>query len=671
MLKHNHLASISAALIAAIVLLFTSCVPENPDPNADLPKGAIRLTAPGYKTNDGTKLGVDQYGAQVHFIEGDEIWINGETYTVQIAPNGSAYISDNEPGKDPISYPVHAIYPASLVTSSTTFNATNHTISGITIPCALTSKIPTPLPGASTSQTVISYSVNKLSDSDPVRQANVAAPLIGYKEANSNEISFQHLAAALILAIDNPTDLDITITDAAIAQKQEYRLASTVTTDISFSAPSIPHSTGGTDPYYAKIEFNDEAPFTIPAGKTGYIQIPILPVLTSQFEFAFTATHDSENDGVAPFEFYFVRTQLPGNSSRRKIERGQMAYIPITFNPNHNYSDETNSNYPFYTDGLFSISATEKIYFAKGNLKYRIPDDATGTSSDPESHYKNFSNWVFFQNQYDRLEDNRDFDVGNNNTSGDNTKLKPFYTKNADEAWMSLFNFGATGELVSPRLLPLKTATAYTGTYNTIVNQAYPGKISDNDIQGTDHDWGCRVGEGWFTLSETQWKYLLALNTDNNRILNKHGGGTGPAYVTAKIDQTFGLIIFPDRYWEKSGRATISSEDQITLATWNDMEKDGVVFLPAAGAIHKKSNTQISASRADSEKYFRYWTSTMENSSQYKCGRYLSISSNTATIGNGTGFTATSSGGISNHPYSSCAVRLVRRATTSTSSGSK
>lgn len=666
MLKHNHLASISAALIAAIVLLFTSCVPENPDPNADLPKGAIRLTAPGYKTNDGTKLGVDQYGAQVHFIEGDEIWINGETYTVQIAPNGSAYISDSEPGKTTISYPVHAIYPASLVTSSTTFNATNHTISGITIPCALTSKIPTPLPGASTSQTVISYSVNKLSDSDPVRQANVAAPLIGYKEANSNEISFQHLAAALILAIDNPTDLDITITDAAIAQKQEYRLASTVTTDIPFSAPSIPYSTGGTDPYYAKIEFNDEAPFTIPAGKTGYIQIPILPVLTSQFEFAFTATHDSENDGVAPFEFYFVRTQLSGNSSHRKIERGQMAYIPITFNPNHNYSGETNSNYPFYTDGLFSISATEKVYFAKGNLKYRIPEgDNYNKNADQETYYTNSENWAFLEKQSYCIESNsRTFNLNANGRT-------PYYAR-LDSEWMSLFNFGSTGKIVQPRLLPLNLDSWYTSSTATPnMTESYPHVIgtSTTEIANTNHDWGCRIGDGWFTLSETQWSYLLALNSnsENNRKLlkfNSSGSLTqdGKAYITANVNGKYGLVIFPDRYWEINGRTDRNNNATISDSDWAKMEQDGVVFLPNAGFISKSGGNTAKVTAN-----FRYWTSSMVYSNnKFYVGKYLQLSNQTPSITNGTGINTNG-----NHYFPSCAVRLVRRATTSTSSGSK
>lgn len=625
MLKHNHLASISAALIAAIVLLFTSCVPENPDPNADLPKGAIRLTAPGYKPMAGTKLGVDQYGAQVHFIEGDEVWINGETYTVQIAPNGSAYISDSEPGKNPISYPIHAIYPASLVTSSTTFNATNHTISGITIP-SIPQTLSSLLITESTDDNIL-YTIKKDGDKIPVRQANVAAPLIGYQEEANSALSFKHLAAALILAIDNPTCLDITITDVALQQKNESNggvLSALISTNISFLSPSITSVTANAYPtnksYYAKINFDATAKFTIPAGETGYIQLPIMPVTDAQFEIAFTASHDSQNDGVAAFEYYFKRKQSYNHTT---INQSEIAYIPITFNPNHNY----NSNSPFQTDGLFSISATEKVYFAKGNLRYKIPSSGT---NENEAYFSQPTTWSFCDNQYDVIE-TATTNLDNGKSPGNGT-----YT--------GLFVYGSNGATIQPR----SVTSNITGDLTTSTN---------------NFDWGIRVGDGnWFTLSASQWKYLL-----EDRTMKLHSGNNnshkGKRYLQATIHGIKGLIIFPDFYWGsmEGGPDPNSADNTVSDDDWIVMQKKGAVFLPAAGYASKPASgppallNRLTLSGKGTSCY--YWTSTDK--------KYMIANLSNTNINPTINSTSTTDGNYLR------AVRLVRRATANANSSSR
>ena len=89
-------------------------------------------------------------------------------------------------------------------------------------------------------------------------------------------------------------------------------------------------------------------------------------------------------------------------------------------------------------------------------------------------------------------------------------------------------------------------------------------------------DWGdyIEAENNWFTLSNAQWSYLLETR-----------GGT--QYSKAKVHGVQGLVILPDNWNGTYAFATTNTSnaefDEIADADWTTLEKEGAVFLPAAG----------------------------------------------------------------------------------------
>ena len=178
--------------------------------------------------------------------------------------------------------------------------------------------------------------------------------------------------------------------------------------------------------------------------------------------------------------------------------------------------------------GVFSVSATKKVYFSKGNLRYAS------------------SKWSFFDNQYD------------------------FYTGYSEDAWD---HFGWS-----------TSATTY-GMSTSTSNSTYSGDFVD---WGSNSDLQTALGTGWFTLSSAEWTYLFNTRsastvggTENGRYakakVNDVPGViifpdtyTHPDGVTAPT----GVNATDETGWNGN---TYSSAD------WAKMESAGCVFLPAAG----------------------------------------------------------------------------------------
>lgn len=190
-------------------------------------------------------------------------------------------------------------------------------------------------------------------------------------------------------------------------------------------------------------------------------------------------------------------------------------------------------------NGVFSVSATVRVKFAHGNLRYRASDNT----------------WGFSLHQYDYL-----------GSGGNNITLSP-----TSSQWIDLFPYGTSG---------------YSG--NTPCNSStstsdYPHEIN---INNTQYDWGVRnamynggnQANMWRTLTKEEWYYLLTsgrTNATNKRSL-------------AKVNNVSGLVILPDEFtwpFAFSWTPTTSSytTNSFTLQQWTKMEENGAVFLPACG----------------------------------------------------------------------------------------
>ena len=230
--------------------------------------------------------------------------------------------------------------------------------------------------------------------------------------------------------------------------------------------------------------------------------------------------------------------------------------------------------------GLFSVSATQQVYFSQGNLQYQA---STNT-------------WRFAEHQYDYVGTQTADgygDYGGNVSGSDNRNISSTYN-----GWIDLFGWG-------------------TGS-NPTLSSSYP------EDYGTFMDWGCNaISNGgntanqWRTLTRAEWYYLLNTRTDAS---SKRGIGN--------INGVGGLILLPDSWTLPSecsftsGYATYDvdwTRNSYTLAQWSQMEAAGAVFLPAAGGRNGTNVYRVG-------RYGFYWSSAPSGGNMYFGCYSLSVS---------------------------------------------
>jgi hypothetical protein len=204
--------------------------------------------------------------------------------------------------------------------------------------------------------------------------------------------------------------------------------------------------------------------------------------------------------------------------------------------------------------GLFSVSASKKVYFSKGNLM-------AGFNSAGNSY-----TWSFANNQWGC--------VGNhaaNNAINGNGSVETAGS-------VDLFGWSTT-------------KNAY-GIHNSTNDYDYYGDFRDWGTNAIDY--GGNTANLWCTLDYDEWRYLKDHAT----------------WGMATVAGVCGLIILPDNY---SGTAITSGHGSgwntniIDASSWaSNYEAYGAVFLPAAGYRH---GTDIDHGPSFSEKRGYYWSS--------------------------------------------------------------
>ena len=322
-----------------------------------------------------------------------------------------------------------------------------------------------------------------------------------------------------------------------------------------------------------------------------------------------------QHNSGTPFEV--IQETLPGSSSTDEyymLKQGNSTYftensysLPVT-----NKSDGllvTKSGDQLYSFSVheipttFSVSSTQKVLFARSNLR--------ATTSDGWDHYS----FSFMDNPWDVIE----------------TMADPYCTDNyGDKTAVSLFG---------------RTTSGYNGRHPYWTSQEkndYTYTI--NEINGSNYDWGHYNAIGtdpagtWRTPTRNEWKYVL--NADGN-------SGRNDSYRFAKgtVHNVNGLIIFPDGFDPSKAGVTISNANSTgagftsyTNDEWTKMESAGCVFLPVAGVRY---GTKVIGGTGD------YWSGTKyDNSNAY----YLEFFN--------SGMFVCSTSGLIN--YRGISVRLVR-----------
>ncbi|MCR5037453.1 MAG: hypothetical protein K6A73_09055 [Bacteroidales bacterium] len=223
--------------------------------------------------------------------------------------------------------------------------------------------------------------------------------------------------------------------------------------------------------------------------------------------------------------------------------------------------------------GFYSVSATKKVRFSKGNLQYT----------------KSTNLWSFMEHQYDVVETLNQW-VGNDY---------------ADQNIVSLFCYGTSGYNYGATVYqPWSTTNRYAdccGSNLYDINQADWGY---NAIANG----GNQVNSGWRTLSRDEWSYVF-----NTRTASTLNNVANARYAKAQVAGVQGVILFPDNYTHPNGVNLPTGINETGDTGWNGnnyttdkfelMEVNGAVFLPAAG--YRMGEPRVSNVGSD----FQYWTS--------------------------------------------------------------
>ena len=179
-------------------------------------------------------------------------------------------------------------------------------------------------------------------------------------------------------------------------------------------------------------------------------------------------------------------------------------------------------------EGMFSVSASRKVRFAKGNLQYQA---STGK-------------WRFAPNPWDVIGEA-------------NENISPSYS-----GWIDLFGWG-TGD--------------------------NPTKISkESNDYSPFVDWGSKYGGGWRTLTEDEWRYVLRKRNTASGLRWAEVTLNGVKGFILLPDDWNGSTFDLTCTNQTSSDVYTPEGNTISVSTWNStFEPAGAVFLPAAGYREK------------------------------------------------------------------------------------
>ena len=392
-----------------------------------------------------------------------------------------------------------------------------------------------------------------------------------YAESSTNELSFKNVCGVLKLHL---TKANTNISSIAITAASEIN--GTFSIDYNGGDPELEYVSGGTK----TTKLICTTAQSIANGKDFYIYLP---------EGTYSGLEIVLNTDEGGYCMKTAKASRPVSVVRSR-------YTLITLG-----SDDLTFTTPQLLTGLFSISETEQVHFAKGNLQYRA---STGS-------------WRFAEHQWDyvgtQTADGGGY-YGGTVSGSDNNYISDTYN-----GWIDLFGWG-------------------TGNNPTLTTMGY----DYYDDYSTFTDWGDAISGGnnasnpWRTLSKDEWYYLYRSRTGAT---TKRGVGM--------VNGVFGAIFLPDNWTAPAGVSFTSDYNVLNrydADEWAAMEAAGALFLPAAG--YRGLTTVENAGH-----WGYYWESTQaDNGTQ---ARYLSVK--TSLIGGGT----VSATGTTD-PWFGYSVRLVR-----------
>ena len=239
--------------------------------------------------------------------------------------------------------------------------------------------------------------------------------------------------------------------------------------------------------------------------------------------------------------------------------------------------------------GEFSISASKKVVFARGNLQYQA---STGL-------------WRFAATQYESIGEG-------------NSRISSSYS-----GWIDLFGFATSGwdngnkyyhpyDYTSSGVNSNGYGYGPTdGNGNYVINLVGKYANADWGVFNSISNGGEQAGL-WRCLTNEEVEYLLSLRPK----------ATSLRYL-ASVNGKKGLVILPDAWVTPEGLEPSSTS--YTAEQWNEMEKAGAVFLPAAGL-------RIENQVVTYNLMANYWTSTVIDEEVSDAAYTLSFNHNNGSI---------------------------------------
>lgn len=431
-------------------------------------------------------------------------------------------------------------------------------------------------------------------------------PMVARFDGENGRLQFRNLYSVIKVTVKNPhigrefyvTSIRVTASHTNLAGTMTFSLSGDTKTEGNVTVSPI---TLGGKKMITLTPYGDDRRIASGADSTYYIFCA--PVSNDTLKIEVTGYPDGYDSQT--FEFQKAGSTESGVTLRRS-EMG-------------NTTVDMEKVWP-RTIGVFSVSPTQKVIFSSGNLQYNLTTHAWRfapmgnmvNSQLPETfHFNSSANYI----------SEPAGNVGVNYGS---------YT--ANEGWISLFGWGATGEgTTSPNMTTSTTSSYY-------VAPSYSEPVSPR-MAGTNYDWGVRnaiqnplaanpatldPAGTWRMLSHAEWQYMV-INVSSSR----YSSSNKELYTYVKVHfdngtTMTGLIIYPDGTkqipdcitsdvgWQSRIAASITQKEFEDLLYFV-----GCAFLPMYGDRETVSSGNVSIVTVDQTNFgCHYWTASDSTASQ-------------------------------------------------------
>lgn len=542
-------------------------------------KDQKEVTLSAYLTpveNSSSKIVVDAF--DTYWSNGDEVWVNNQSNCI-INVSGNEGIATIAGISASDSY--RAIFPSSIVREDDIANLN-------TIRVHLPSE--------------------QLYQNDGNGQ-QVQIPMGAY--SNGRTLQFRNLCSLLKITVNNDNASSIELSSIEVsAMDQGVSLCGEGTAQVNgTAADGIAMDAGGCN--WVSLIFPENNQPTLAPGASGSYYI-VLPAFGSE---------------SAPKDVMITIFTTQGYSSQpltgKYLPNNMIAAVSCNVSSSLVKPVPDNVTIPQgVIPGVYSIAANNEVFFSKGNLQFNA---AQGTHAVASGGTKN-GTWRFAEHQYDIC--------GSNNQ----------YISSAYDGWIDLFGWGTSG---FDNTAVMTLATNFEPFSSNTSSSNY-GPVTGYNLRGdvANYDWGVyntissAPNTTWRTMTISEWRYLMSF-AENTRQLyassHTEGGETKKmVYTKVTINGCNGVLLFPDAFvcpihyecYRFQNATTIWNNcRQLSVQQFQQFEKRGCVFLPAAGGRNATNNVINWI-----EDYSLYWSTDYAGNNYPNNAKGILITSNQIQI---------------------------------------